>query len=147
MQTAIQRRLPIGAEFVVDGAHFRVWAPRRKKVEVVIEGSRSIPLEHEGDGYFSGIVDFAKPGMRYKFRLDRGDHTFPDPASRFQPEGPHGPSQLISSSDYGWRDNAWTGASLKGQVIYEMHIGTFTTEGTWNSARTVLRELADAGAR
>src|SRR5204862_647517 len=78
-------------------------------------------------------------------RLDRGDRAFPDPASRFQPEGPHGPSQLVSSADYTWRDNAWTGASLKGQVIYEMHIGTFTPEGTWNSARPLLPEVADAG--
>src|SRR5438477_5811642 len=83
MPTAVQRRFPAGAEPVAGGVNFRVWAPRRKQVEVVLEGSRAVPLERERDGYFSAVVDFARPGMQYRFRLDDGDRHVPDPASRF----------------------------------------------------------------
>ena len=76
--------------------------------------------------------------MRYRFRLD-GAGLFPDPASRFQPEGPHAASEVIDPSTFPWSDAHWPGVSLEGQVIYEMHIGTFTPEGTWQAAR---RELA-----
>src|SRR5687768_6214182 len=98
------RRLPVGAEVLSEGGtHFRVWAPKRKKVEVVIEratGDKSegalftAELEPEPQGYFSGIVRQAQAGTLYRFRLDGGG-SFPDPASRFQPAGPHGPSQVI----------------------------------------------------
>src|SRR5262245_59051123 len=90
------RRLPVGAEPVPGvGVHFRVWAPRRRRVEVVLEGASSaFELKAEGDGYFSGAVPTAKVGTLYRYRLD-GDRSYPDPASRSQPEGPHGPSQVI----------------------------------------------------
>src|SRR5262249_30957418 len=78
-------------------------------------------------------------GARY--RLDE----FPDPASRFQPDGPHGPSQVIDPFAFQWTDEAWKGVGLEGQILYEMHIGTFTKEGTWDAARGELRELAAAG--
>src|SRR6185436_6038291 len=99
------RRLPIGAEVLPDGGvHFRVWAPRRKSVEVALEGRRradNVPsefvrLEAEPDGYFSGTVAEARPGTLYRYRLDGGER-YPDPASRFQPEGPHGPSQVVDA--------------------------------------------------
>jgi len=141
----VQRKLRIGAEPVAGGVHFRVWAPKRKRVELVIEGSRAVSLENEQNGYFSGVIDFARPGMFYRFRLDQGDKLFPDPASRFQPEGPHGPSQIVNPQAYRWRDAAWAGIQIKGQVIYEIHIGTFTPEGTWSSARELLPELAATG--
>jgi maltooligosyltrehalose trehalohydrolase len=145
VSTVVQRRFPVGAEPVSAGTHFRVWAPFRKSVEIVVERSRPIPLEQEDQGYFSNTLDFAKPGMRYQFRLDHGDRLFPDPASRFQPEGPHGPSQIVSPSAYRWNDAGWRGVRIHGQVIYEMHIGTLTPEGTWNSARTLLPLLAETG--
>src|SRR6266851_3550537 len=127
------RRLPVGAEILPSGgAHFRVWAPRRRSVEVALEGGRT-PLSAEGGGYFSGTVAEATAGTLYKYRLDGGE-SFPDPASRFQPDGPHGFSEVIDPTSYHWRDRDWRGVSLKGQVIYEMHIGTFTQEGTWQSA-------------
>ena len=85
------RRLPIGAEVTPDGVDFRVWAPKRNRVEAVIEGAPTVELERENCGYFSGFAPGAKAGARYRFRLD-GGQSFPDPASRFQPEGPHGPS-------------------------------------------------------
>jgi maltooligosyltrehalose trehalohydrolase len=147
------RRLPIGAEALPEGgAHFRVWAPRRRRVEIVLEkGSAGSPLsgppafalEPEGNGYFSGKAP-AAVGALYRFRLD-GDKLCPDPASRFQPEGPHGPSQLIDPGAFRWTDGGWRGAVLRGTVLYEMHIGTFTPEGTWEAAARELPELADCG--
>jgi maltooligosyltrehalose trehalohydrolase len=145
MPTAIQRRFPIGAEPVAGGVHFRVWAPSRKQIEVIFEGSRTLRLEREAGGYFSGVAEFALPGMQYRLRLDRGDHLIPDPASRFQPDGPHGPSQIINPFLYRWKDDSWKGVHLEKQVIYETHIGTLTREGTWSASREVLPSLVDDG--
>lgn len=145
MSTVVQRRLPIGAEPAGGGVHFRLWAPSCKKVEVVLEGKQAVRLEPEHDGYFSGLIESATVGSRYRFRLDNGEQLLPDPASRFQPEGPHGPSQVVSSAEYRWNDDAWAGVRMEGQVIYEMHIGTFTPEGTYKAAMEVLPHLADTG--
>jgi maltooligosyltrehalose trehalohydrolase len=147
MKQEAQRRLPIGAEVQPDGrTHFRVWAPRRRTVEVVLESPArgTFPLHAEEDGYFAGFAP-APAGTRYRFRLDGDDYHYPDPASRFQPEGPHGPSQVVDPSAFAWTDHAWQGVSLAGQVIYEMHLGTFTPEGTWEAAARQLPELKDAG--
>ena len=141
-----QRRLPIGAETLASGdVHFRVWAPRRRAVEVAPEGGsgRMFPLQAEGDGYFSGAAGLGA-GALYKFRLDGGE-SFPDPASRFQPRGPHGPSQVVDPASHRWRDADWKGLSLRGQVLYELHVGTFTEEGTWDGARRELGPLRDLG--
>ncbi|HUQ27674.1 MAG TPA: malto-oligosyltrehalose trehalohydrolase [Usitatibacter sp.] len=139
------RRLPVGAEPQANGGvHFRVWAPRRKAVEVVLEGAGACALASESDGYFAGLVPGARTGSRYRYRLDGGE-SFPDPASRFQPEGPHGPSEVVDPAAHRWRDAGWRGMSLHGQVIYEMHIGTFTREGTWNAAAHELASLARLG--
>lgn len=148
------RRFSVGAEVLPDGrTHFRVWAPLRKQVEVVIESEAAKPaaerqavkLERETDGYFSAAVRHASAGMLYRFRLDDDDKLYPDPASRFQPQGPHGPSQIIDPSRFKWSDGDWKGARLKGQVIYEMHIGTFAREGSWESARAEFQELSELG--
>ena len=128
-----------------EGVHFRVWAPLRTSVEVVIgPQSSTTGLQEEGGGYFSGFVSGAGPGTRYRFRLDGGE-SFPDPVSRFQPEGPHGPSEVVDPSSFPWSDKEWPGVELEGQVISEIHIGTFTPEGTWDAARRELPELAEAG--
>src|SRR5262249_16837781 len=83
---------------------------------------------------------------RYRFRLDGFDaDSYPDPASRFQPEGPHGSSEIVDPSTFAWNDSTWEGVSLEGQVIYEMHVGTFTREGTWEAARARLRGLKELG--
>lgn len=140
--------LPIGAQVQENGGvRFRLWAPRRRQVEVVFDGMEHLncSLQAEAEGYFSGTVAKAEAGMRYRFRLDDGERLYPDPASRFQPEGPHGPSQIVNPRSFAWTDHAWRGVSLKGQVIYEMHIGTFTREGTWAAAEAQLPELADLG--
>src|SRR5262249_35924462 len=86
-----------------------------------------------------------QPGMLYQFRFERNGPLFPDPASRFQPEGPHGPSQIVNPSTYRWNDDHWNGVRIEGQVIYEMHIGSFTRDGTWKSAIEQLPKLAEIG--
>jgi maltooligosyltrehalose trehalohydrolase len=143
------RRYPAGAEIAPDGGvHFRVWAPVRRNVEVVFgdKGDEGrLELSPEGDGYFSALAADRGAGTRYRFRLDGEDYLYPDPASRFQPDGPHGPSQVVDPRAYRWSDTTWKGVSLLGQVIYEMHIGTFTREGTWAAAERELPELAAAG--
>lgn len=146
----IYRRLPVGAEVQPDGGvHFRVWAPLKSKVHVVIEGGMSkspgIELMPEDNGYFSGLAGDAGNSTLYRYRLDEDNNLYPDPASRFQPQGPHGPSQVVDPEKFEWTDGKWRGSTLKGQVLYEMHIGTFTKEGTWEAATRELAELADIG--
>jgi maltooligosyltrehalose trehalohydrolase len=137
-----KRRLPIGAELVPGkGVHFRVWAPRSESVAVQL-GNAVEPLEPQGNGYFEGLVSGAEAGQLYKYKLDTG--SFPDPASRFQPEGPHGPSQIVEAGAFRWTDSNWQGVSER-QVIYEMHIGTFTHEGTYRAAMEHLPKLVDVG--
>src|SRR3569833_1401863 len=140
------RRLPVGAEVTPEGVHFRVWAPTSNRVAVQLLSAgteKEVVLEKEADGYFSGLVPVARAGMFYKYHLDSG--AFPDPASRYQPEGPHGSSQIIDPSTFRWTDNNWRGVTREGQVIYEMHLGTFTSKGTWTAAMEQLPELARLG--
>ena len=138
------RRLPVGAEVIGDGVEFRVWAPERTRVEVVIENGRTQSLTPRDKGYFVGTVPGVGDGARYRYRIDGAD-LYPDPATRFQPEGPHGPSQVVDPDRFSWTDAAWKGCKLEGQVIYELHIGTFTTAGTFATAMAELPELAEAG--
>jgi maltooligosyltrehalose trehalohydrolase len=141
--TATRRPYAFGAEVQAGAVHFRVWAPRRRSVEVVCEGGPTAALEAEPGGSFSGAVPGLAAGTRYRFRLDGGE-AFPDPASRFQPEGPHGPSEVVDPA-FDWTDAAWGGVSRTGQVLYEMHVGTFTREGTFAAARRELPRLAELG--
>src|SRR5262245_21518343 len=143
MTIELERRLPIGAEPGVHGVHFRVWAPRRRRVDVVLEGT-NVPLTAEKNGYFSALVDQARTGSRYKFRLDGGD-AFPDPASRSQPDGPHGASEVVDPFRFHWSDSAWRGLAARRQVLYEIHAGTFTPEGTFAAAAEQLDALAELG--
>jgi maltooligosyltrehalose trehalohydrolase len=135
------RRLPVGAEVVAGGTHFRVWAPRRHGVEVVVQNGPTRALEEEPGGYFSALVERVGAGARYRFRLDGRDEVYPDPASRSQPEGPHEASEVVDPSRFRWTDGHWPGIDLRGQVIYEMHVGTFTREGTWAAATAELEKL------
>ncbi|MGH7284526.1 MAG: alpha-amylase family glycosyl hydrolase, partial [Polyangiaceae bacterium] len=139
------RRYAQGAEVGPRGTSFRVWAPARKKVELVVDGAHALTraLQYESNGYFSIEVDVGV-GALYRYRLDGGD-AFPDPASRFQPEGPHGPSQVVDPSQFAWTTNAWRCEPLHRHILYETHIGTFTREGTWASATEALPFLVDIG--
>jgi maltooligosyltrehalose trehalohydrolase len=138
------RRRKLGAELVSGGVSFRVWAPARSRVSVVIENGKESPLERESGGYFSGVIPSASTGTRYRFRLDDEKETYPDPASRYQPDGPHGPSEVVDPDTYRWRSEG-IDVSMNGLVIYEMHIGTFTKLGTFLSAIDELPHLADVG--
>lgn len=144
-ESPVARRYPFGAEVSPAGTHFRVWAPIRSRVEVVVEGGPTVALRAEGGGYFSGLAAGVGDGARYRFRLDGGPGLFADPASRFQPEGPHGPSQVVDPHRFEWTDAKWRGVPQRGQVLYEMHIGTYTPEGTWAAAAARLPELAELG--
>ncbi len=143
----VSRRYPSGVEVLPgDRVHARVWAPKRHRVSMVIEtDGRSVDLAAEGDGYFSALVEGVPVGSLYRFRLDDGETLYPDPVSRFQPDGPDGPSQVVDPARFGWSDQGWTGRTIKGQVIYEMHIGTFTPEGTWDAAMRELPRLVELG--
>ena len=143
--TAIRRRLPIGVE-LIDGrtAHARVWAPNARRVELVTQSGGRTALEAEQGGYFSGTIA-ASAGDRYQFKLGDDEKLYPDPASRFQPDGPHGPSAIVDPGAFRWTERGWRGGSRAGQVIYEIHLGTFTREGTWAAAASELRELARLG--
>jgi maltooligosyltrehalose trehalohydrolase len=143
-ESSASRRLPVGAEIMAGGVHFRVWAPARREVQVVVEGVGATPLDREVGGYFSGLVPGLAAGARYRYRLD-GTLLRPDPASRFQPDGPHGPSEVVDPSRFRWRDEGWPGLAPPGQVLYELHVGTFTREGTWAAATRELAALARLG--
>jgi len=140
-------QLTLGAQPLGEGrTRFRVWAPGRRTVDVCLydDGvARHLPLQACERGYFEGTHSVAV-GTRYKYRLEGGD-CFPDPCSRFQPEGPHGPSQVVDPRSYAWRDTDWRGIPRKGQVLYEVHLGTFTPEGTYASAAAKLPHLKELG--
>lgn len=150
-QSHAQRRFPIGAELIGENEiHFRLWAPKAKSVDVVLEtpaGKSGEPLSHSLDreegGYFSGAMK-AGAGALYRFRLDGAD-SYPDPASRYQPDGPHGPSCIVDPTAFKWTDGKWPGVELKGQITYEFHVGTFTPEGTWRAAADKLPLLLEDG--
>ena len=132
------RRLSAGVELQPGGgAHARVWAPACRTVEILLSHrggpDTPTPLARERDGYFSGDVAEAVAGDRYWFALDH-DKRRPDPVSRWQPDGPHGPSAIVDPAAFAWSDGAWRGPGREGQVLYEMHVGTFTREGTWAAA-------------
>jgi maltooligosyltrehalose trehalohydrolase len=137
------RRLSAGVELQNNGAHVRVWAPACGRVEFVIDGGTSHSLERVADGYFEARIADVVAGTRYWFRLD-GERR-PDPVSRFQPDGPHGASMIVDPSAFRWTDQSWTGLDPQGQVLYEMHVGTLTPEGTWAAAAELLPSLQEIG--
>ncbi|MEX2099877.1 MAG: malto-oligosyltrehalose trehalohydrolase [Acidimicrobiia bacterium] len=128
------------------GVRFRVWAPAHPRVTVEVEhdgGAAQHPLECEPEGYHTAFVAGLASGARYRYRLgDRG--AFPDPASRFQPEGVHGPSEVIDPA-FAWTDTGWRGLDPDNVTIYELHVGAFTPEGTFAAAAEMLPHVANLG--
>jgi maltooligosyltrehalose trehalohydrolase len=140
----VARRLTVGAELQPGGgADVRVWAPACGRLDLVVP-PRVLSMDREPDGHFHAFDDDARAGGRYGFRLD-GDRLRPDPASRHQPDGPHEPSAYIDPRAFPWTDAGRKGLQPIGQVVYEMHVGTFTQEGTWRAAAAELEELARIG--
>jgi maltooligosyltrehalose trehalohydrolase len=122
---------------------FRVWAPRARRVEALLCGGRRIPLEPREHGYFEAAVEGVEPGARYLYSLEGGEGR-PDPASRHQPDGVHGPSRVVDRR-FDWRDESWRGIPLGQYIFYELHVGTFTPEGTFEAVIPHLDRLADLG--
>ncbi len=146
---AMGRRFAIGAEPTREGTHFRVFAPAHQRVEVVERdavGDRvgtHHTLEPEGAGYHAGLVSGLGAGSLYGFRLGDDRKLYPDPASRFQPSGPHGASLIVDPATYDWKAEA--PSAPKSRVLYELHVGTFTPEGSYRAAISELPLLAELG--
>lgn len=139
-------RMPFGAELRSDGrVRFRMWAPAVVEVSLAIEGQEQIlPLERTSNGWHELVTDKAHAGTKYRYILPDGMRV-PDPASRFQPEDVHGPSEVIDPARYVWNDASWAGRPWSEAVIYELHMGTFTEEGTFLGAIEKLDHLAQIG--
>lgn len=135
-----------GARPLDDTTEFVVWAPRAERVELVLpegEHERRVPMDMGTRGYFS-TRSAAPAGTRYAFSVD-GKDPRPDPASRFQPEGVHGPSVVVDPSGFSWTDQSWRGVAISEYVIYELHVGTFTDVGTFDAAIERLGYLRELG--
>ncbi|MCC6545150.1 MAG: malto-oligosyltrehalose trehalohydrolase [Nitrospirae bacterium] len=143
-----QWQLDIGATVLEQGkVCFRVWAPGLQNLSVRLiseRGTRDLPMEREDRGYFSVMADDTSHGDLY-FYLLNNQRERPDPASRLQPRGVHGPSQVIDPAEFQWKDDNWQGISLMDYVVYELHVGTFTEEGTFESVISHLDYLKDLG--
>jgi maltooligosyltrehalose trehalohydrolase len=141
---ARKHSMPFGADVLPQGGvRFRFWAPGAKKVELEIAG-RYLPLQGGREGWYEHLVAAAGPGTLYRYRID-GELAVPDPASRFQPRDVDGPSEVVAPADYRWSDHAWTGRPWSDAVIYELHVGTFTPEGTYAGAAKKLKQLVEVG--
>ena len=124
-------RLELGASLSNKGVRFRVWAPEKISVSLVVtEDSRKVKMGPERNGYFTTFLDDIEPGTRY-FYLLNGDQLRSDPVSRSQPDGVHGPFQVIDPSEFKWQDEGWRGIPTEEMMIYEIHTGTFTHKGTF----------------
>ena len=136
-----------GAVPVRGGARFRVWAPAARDLTLVLHDGRAagdyaLPRDHEG--VFDRIVDHAAAGDRYSYRVNGGDPR-PDPASRYQPDGVHGPSQIVDPGSFAWTDGRWGGRPAADRIVYELHVGTFSPEGTFAGTTARLDALRDLG--
>ena len=132
----------LGADYLGEGrCRFTVWAPAVRQVEVKIVSPREkvFRLEKNERGYHQATIEGVEPGTLYLYRLG-GDKERPDPASRFQPQGVHGPSQVVNP-DFSWKDECWFGLPLRDYIIYELHVGTFTPEGTFEAVIPHLQDL------
>jgi maltooligosyltrehalose trehalohydrolase len=139
--------LSLGATPLGDGrCRFLVYAPRAERVEVrlLLSEERTVPLTRDEHGYHRGVAEEVPPGALYLYRLD-GEKDRPDPASRFQPRGVHGPSQVIGRDAFRWEDREWTGLPLESYILYELHVGTFTREGTFDAVIPRLDALKELG--
>src|SRR5260370_29097077 len=145
----------LGAWLNAQGTYFRVWATTGKVVHVVREGAgksgthpllpdSSSPATSEQPGCWEALVPGVRAGDRYRFLID-GKGPFPDPASRFQPDGVHGPSEVVDATKFDWTDSNWSGITLDELVIYELHVGAFTPVGTFAAVIDHLQELAALG--
>jgi len=135
--------MPFGAELSADGARFAVWAPAAPRVDLELETESPKPMERRADGFHVLSVPGAAAGQRYAYSID--GRRVPDPASRYNPDGPDGPCELVDPRAFDWDDAGWTGRPWRDAVLYELHVGTFTPEGTFAAAAERLPCLAKLG--
>src|SRR5262245_8730952 len=134
----------LGARVVDDGVMFTVWAPRHTALTLGLDSGGQFQMERLPGGYFRRCVPEARVNQRYWFKLPQG--LRPDPVSRFQPDGPFGPSMIVDPRAFVWTDDAWPGSvESHRQAVYERHLGTFTKAGTWAAAQQRLPQLAELG--
>jgi maltooligosyltrehalose trehalohydrolase len=139
--------MPFGAECRDDGSvRFRLWAPKARSVELLLcdPESHRLSLSRQSEGWFELVTDQAKAGSLYQYQIS-GQLKVPDPASRFQPSDVHGPSEVVDPAAFEWEDQAWLGRAWQETVIYELHVGTFTPEGTFAGVQQRLDYLTDLG--
>ena len=144
---AFTKETRVGANRLPDGSwEFLLWAPQARAVRLHLlrGGGDLIATEALADGYHHAVVKALEPGSRYFYQLD-GGRDLPDPASRFQPQGVHGPSQIVDLDAFGWTDHNWKGTALERSVFYELHVGTYTPEGSFDAVIRHLPELAALG--
>jgi malto-oligosyltrehalose trehalohydrolase len=137
-------RMPFGAEPRAEGVRFRLWAPSHAAIELELDGAGTRPMRRVADGWHELVTHSARAGTRYRFVLPDGLRV-PDPASRHQPEDVHGPSEVIDPGAFAWTDAGWTGRAWEEAVLYELHIGAFTPEGTFRAAIGRLDHLVALG--
>ena len=136
--------MPFGAECLsAGGVRFRLWGPKPERVDLVVDGS-ALPMKKDDAGWYELISLAAKAGSRYQFVID-GQLRVPDPASRFQPEDVHKPSEVVASTEFDWKDESWRGRPWEEAVIYELHVGTFSASGTYVGVEEKLNYLVDLG--
>ncbi len=143
MTTLDSRNAP-GASVHDDGVSFRVWAPRCQSVDLVLEGRPPLAMSRGDEGIFEMTVPRMGAGARYQYRLD-GERHRPDPTSRWQPDGVHGPSAVVDPTAFGWTDAGFRGHALADLVFYELHVGAFTQAGSFEAVIGHLESLADLG--
>jgi len=143
-QKALRKHtMPFGAEVLGDGGvRFRLWAPGAQQVDLVLE-NQARPMTRIGEGWHEA-TEKARPGAHYRYRID-GKHEVPDPASRFQPRDVEGPSEVIDPLAFDWHDEGWRGRPWKEAVIYELHVGTFSSQGSFGGVMSKLPYLKDLG--
>jgi malto-oligosyltrehalose trehalohydrolase len=138
-------RMPFGTEILTDGrVRFRLWAPSHPEIGLELDDAQPVPMQPADQGWHELVTDRAHPGTRYRFILPDGLRV-PDPASRHQPDDVHGPSEVIDPSTHAWRDAGWRGRRWEEAVLYELHIGAFTPEGTFRAAIDKLDHLVSLG--
>jgi malto-oligosyltrehalose trehalohydrolase len=144
--TVRAHRMPFGAEVRADGTtRFRLWAPAARTIDLWLEDqARALTMARDAGGWAEYVTREAPPGTRYRFRID-GDFLVPDPASRYQPADVHGPSEVVDPNAHAWNDGAWTGVAAERLVFYELHVGTFSREGTFGGVAARLDHLASLG--
>src|SRR5581483_9856691 len=135
-------RRPLGARPGEHGVEFRVWAPAAERVSVRVRGADH-PLDDEGEGVRAATVGAAGPGDDYWVVID--GTPWPDPCTRWQPEGMRGPSRVLDTGAFAWTDGGFAAPAVEDLVIYELHVGTFTEEGTFDAAIAQLGALRDLG--